>query len=264
MWKYIQANIANWWEVLKGDLMLALFGLVAAYTASVFGFLGLKSCLGLPQELAIAAYFILFFIGFFILVGIYSLSVSIIYAKKISMELTFHSMPGRKKFGRYLSIYIINKSKGNLELFSARLLDITRVGNGWKPRSDSIMRKDEFLWGTAMIKSDAIERIGKKTIIKNDIDESIIDLFHTGDEVAGGRIYATLQYVGDINGPAGTYEVSIEFRGIHMKQAFSIPLKFSFTFEGDMELDQIIVLSDDERIKKILLSYDNEETVLKS
>ncbi len=185
MFKYAQEKTGELWGGIRGDMLVTLITLIAAYVASSYDWLRLRAKFDIGNEISIIVYFI--FAGIALIAGtffwhfLYSISTS----WKIELDLEFSTKPGRKIFGRYLGMYIYNKSAANIESCSVILKDVKAVGKNWNP-PEAINREDALLWGSKMR-----DREGKKAIRRNNDDDTLVDILHTSDKQKGGRIYFT-------------------------------------------------------------------------
>ncbi|MBN2500084.1 MAG: hypothetical protein JXB38_04895 [Anaerolineales bacterium] len=248
--------------------MMAVVGVIAALAASEFDtfLLNLRhfALFQESNELVVGAYFLIILVIVFGSIWLIYFLRSLIWGKRVKLEMRLSTMPGRKGFGRYLVVYFRNVSNDDLKFFIARLINITALDeeNEWKPKEDMIVRKDYFLWGTQMVRYLAQERAGWKDISKNHFEEAVIDLLHTDDKKKKGKVRLTQQYLGEaINMPIGSYRMDVEFTGVHLGQRFYIPLNIQFKFDGGMSLSEIkprgVI---DRRIVSLSLFQDGMET----
>ncbi len=264
MWQYARTKAKQLWFGVRADAMITIAAFVAAYVASRADWFQLTSRYPIDENLAIGIYFVVFVGLIIFMVFAYHILISAIFgACGLSVELELRTSPGRKKYGRYLGIYIFNKSLGEMVSCWIKLKDVRAISGNWEPSADAIKREDAFLWGSAMVQYLSIERLGKKTVKRGNIDDTIVDLLHTGDNKKGGKVYFTQQYNGEvIQTPKGVYVFDIEIRGTHLGRDFNIPLSINFRFDGGMCLSEIapITNKEDRRIKRLTLLHDNELT----
>jgi len=252
---------------LRGDIVLAILGLIAAYIASQYDckLINISRFSFSTNELVIGIYFVIIIAIVLAIIYSYYLIKSSIWGKRVQLELVFNSNPGRIGFGRYFVMYINNRSLGNLINCDVRLINIQASDGKWAPDLNMIIREDAFLWGSGMIIFSANERAGKKSIEKNNHRDTLVDLLHTGDNNSNNRFYLTQQYLGEgINGPPGIYDMDIAIRGLHLGQFFSIPVRIRFVFDGEMKLSGIHVeVNEENRIKTAVLVFDGNTTMIK-
>ncbi len=118
----------------------------------------------------------------------------------IVLDLDFSTKPGRPIFGRYVGIYIHNKSASHIESCYIMLKEVRAINSKWK--QNNRIGFDPLLWGSVML-----DRNGKKTIERNNNPEkTVVDILHTSDNKTGGEIYFTIQNIGEIiSAPVGSY-----------------------------------------------------------
>ncbi len=179
MLKYAQEKTGELWGGIRGDMLVTLITLIAAYIASSYDWLRLKAKFNIGNEISIIIYFILAGIALIAGTFFWHFLYSIFLSRKIELDLEFSTKPGRKIFGRYLGMYIYNKSAANFESCSVILKDVKAVGKNWNP-PEAINRGDALLWGSKMR-----DREGKKTIRRNNDDDTLVDILHTNRRVIG-------------------------------------------------------------------------------
>jgi len=178
--------------------------------------------------------------------------MSTINRSNISIDLDFSTKPGRPIFGRYMAMYIYNKSASDIESCFVILEDVKALKGNWKP--DKRIKYDPLLWGSLMV-----NRNGLKTIKKNNRDDTLVDILHTSDNKAGGHIFFTIQHIGEIiNAPVGAYHLYLKIQGNHLGNDFTIPVNLTVTFSGGMSLSSIKPYKQrDKHIRKIRVLHDD-------
>lgn len=261
MFKYAQEKTGDLWGGIRGDMLVTLVTLIAAYFASTYDWFGLKARFHVGSEFSLIIHFVL--AGMLLMGGSFCayLLYSAIMNRKISFDVEFSTKPGRNIFGRYLSMFIYNKSAANVESCWVILKNVETTKGDWNP-PDAINRRDSLLWGSKMR-----DREGKKTIKKNNNKDTLVDILHTSDKEKGGRVYFTQQHVGEIiSAPPGSYRFDLEIYGKHLGREFNIPVSATFTFNGGMVLSKIKpnMRRLDKRIKSVTLEFDKKVTEFKN
>lgn len=250
-----------------GDALITILAFVAAFLVSRTKFLD-DLGVHVDENIAVLSYFIIFLAIVLTVYWLFNLAASYFFGTRPPLELTLSTLPGRPEqgFGRYLTMYIDNKSLWDIDSSFVRLRDMSVVGAGtWRPPADAIKRMDKFLWGTDMVKFSGMERAGNKGIKAQNHRDTIVDLLHTEAKSEGKLIYLEQQYLGDtIDAPVGKYLIDLEILINHMGRDSVIPLGLVVEFLGGMELGAIepVVDSIDGRIKRINLSRDHALSTL--
>lgn len=232
MWNFSKQKVSILWGGIRGDMIATLFALIVGFLASSLDPFYLKTTLGFDDYLSAIIYFILSLIVGYTLSFLWFALYSFIFGRKVKIELRFDTNPGRKVFGRYLGIFIRNKSMGDLDTCWVALKNVDAVKSKWKPPK-AIISGYPLLWGSAFFPREGSKKIGRRKAI-------IVDVLHTDDRKTGGRIRFTQQHIGElINAPVGIYRVELEMIGSHLGWEFRIPISFTIKFSGGMNIEYV-------------------------
>ncbi len=253
MFAYPKRKTSEFWEGIKWNVWVTLIALVASIVAALFNPYGWRE----NHPVYYGAYIVaVFIVTVFICVGVYFIShymKGIVNRDKILFDLDFSTKPGRPIFGRYVAMCIHNRSAWDIESCYVMLKEVKAIKGKWKP-SERI-GFDPLLWGSVML-----DRNGKKTIERNnDPEKTVVDILHTGDNKTGGRIYFTIQNIGEIiDAPVGSYLLTLAIFGNHLGKDFEIPVSLMVVFDGGMVISQIKpnISHLDKRIKNIRVFHD--------
>lgn len=267
MFRFASGKTKELFGGIWGD---ALITIVAFFAAFLFSRSPLLARLGvrIEENLAVIFYFVIFLSIILFLYFVYNLGVSRFLGTYVPIELTLSTLPGRPEvgFGRYLTMYIDNKSWWDIDQCRVRLRNISTLGqNNWQPQKNAILRNDAFLWGTAMARFSGMERTGSKGIRAGNNHDTLVDLLHTDANDDGQSFYLEQEYLGDtINAPSGIYLLDLQICISHLGQDTIIPFGLRVDFLGGMELGEIMPVLEtlDKRIRRVYLSRDNLAVVL--
>lgn len=232
--------------------MALVIALIVSIFASSLDWLCLKSCLGFTDATAQILYLGIVVVILYGITYAGFWTYSLIYGKKISLDLKFSTKQGRPFWGRYFAMFFYNNSIDEWEECRVILKDVKSLSNGWLP-DKRIDAMDPLNWGAKM-------GIGsEKRIIKSkSIDGAIVDILHTSPKKRGGIISFTQQNGENIKAPPGKYQFSLVIEGTHLGEEFRIPVEAQFEFNGGMEISNIkpLMRKSDKRIRKVFVEKD--------
>ena len=157
MFKYAQEKTSELWGGTRGDMLVTLITLIAAYFASSFDWLGLKAKFHIGSEISMVIHFILLGTVLMLLTFSGHFLYSMVMNHNIKIDVQFSTKPGRKIFGRYVSMYIYNRSAANFESCLVILKDVEAIEGNWS-LPEAINRFDALLWGSKM----KLEKVKKR------------------------------------------------------------------------------------------------------
>lgn len=249
MWQFAKQKTTDIWGGIRGDMIATLVVLLVAYLVSIYDFLNLKTHPSIGETGATLIYFGATLVVGYSLTRLWFVAYSLFFRYRIRIDIRVDTNPGRKVFGRYLGIFIRNKSIGELEHCFVVLKNVDAVKSKWKPPK-VIVSGYPLLWGSVIP-----PREGSKKIIRN--KAVIADILHTDDKTTGGRIYFTQQHIGEIiNAPVGKYLIDLEIIGTHLGQEFNIPFSFAVKFNGGMDIDPIKPNQIDNHVSELSFTKD--------
>ena len=155
MWEYAWGKARSPIKEISADALITLLSLGVAFLVAAGDPLQIVRWVEFNRDLFVFIYFLFSIAAFVLAIVVFHLLRALIFRKQVGVWMTLSTKQGRPVHGRYLVLYIQNRSLDSLINVEVRLVNARRTDGKWIP-SRGIMRQDAFLWGSKMIKVSAL------------------------------------------------------------------------------------------------------------